>query len=568
MKNTFLLVFMCLFSWVLNAQISSETTTKNGKKYYLHTVVKGNTLFSICKDYNVSSTEVSSLNPELATGIKEGQKLLIPIVGISAKSFPYTVREGETFFSILKKYNLKEADVLALNPGLDKKLAMEQVIQLPGDYMLNRADGTKMDKVPDTIIQHTVLEHETLYSIAKRFMITVDEVAKLNKVSSASIKPGMVLQVPIYGKEAKGVAIRSIEEVAKATQVDTNKIIPKEKENNYALTFLLPFNTEKQGDPTSAIATEFYMGAQIAIDSLVQMGYGGKVTVLDAGSDTSTLVPIFKQKEVLESNLIIGPLNGENLEYAATVAKNNHIKLVSPIVATTSILKDNPFIYNASTSEVTLAKGLAKYVFKTYPNEQIILVKVGPKDNELYQAFRGTFMGLGQRKLYEVSEKEMTSTVKKGKNCVFVVLSRERVYSTIVANNLMAAATKPNAPLMILFGTKDWLGFEDISGEVKNKLNFHYAASVDFDITSEEVAKLKKLYKAKYNTQLTKYAAQGFDVTMYYVQRLLMEMKTHSGVINNIQLQQTKEGSGYENKACFVFQQDDYKVSKIAEVNE
>jgi hypothetical protein len=47
-----------------------------------------------------------------------------------------------------------------------------------------------------------------------------------------------------------------------------------------------------------------------------------------------------------------------------------------------------------------------------------------------------------------------------------------------------------------------------------------------------------------------------------------MQMKTHSGVINNIQVQQTKEGSGYENKACFVFQQDDYKVSKIAVVNE
>jgi hypothetical protein len=170
--------------------------------------------------------------------------------------------------------------------------------------------------------------------------------------------------------------------------------------------------------------------------------------------------------------------------------------------------------------------------------------------------------------LFEVNEKDMMSFHKKGKNCVFIVLSRDRALSTSISNALMAIASKPNAPLITLVGTKEWINFDDISGELKNKLNFKYAASVDFDITSESVLNLKKLYKQKYNSALTKYGAQGFDVTLYYVQKMLLNQKPTRGTINNIIVQLTKEGSGFENKACFIFQQDDYKISKVAEVNE
>ena len=79
--------------------------------------------------------------------------------------------------------------------------------------MKYRNEVNQSTKVADTIIVHEVLEHETLYSISKRFMLTVDELAKLNNVSSNQIKPGMTLKVPIYGKEAKEVAIRSLQDV-------------------------------------------------------------------------------------------------------------------------------------------------------------------------------------------------------------------------------------------------------------------------------------------------------------------------------------------------------------------
>jgi hypothetical protein len=132
----------------------------------------------------------------------------------------------------------------------------------------------------------------------------------------------------------------------------------------------------------------------------------------------------------------------------------------------------------------------------------------------------------------------------------------------------MNIASKSNAPQINLFGTRDWLNYEDISGEAKNLLNFQYCASVNFDLTSSEVKKLKRNYKSKYNTPLTKYGAQGFDITMYFVQEYILKTKSDQGVINHFQIKDTLDGNGKENEACFIFKQDDFKIVKIAEVYE
>lgn len=563
------LTLLFVFAWVSflgYTQKTTETIEKGGKKYYLHTVESGSTLFSICKEYEVSVDEVSALNPQLNGMVKLGQKIVIPIIGESAKSFSYTIKEGETFFGIMKKYNLKEEDILKLNPGITKNISVGQVILLPGDYMKYRNEVNQSTKVADTIIVHEVLEHETLYSISKRFMLTVDELAKLNNVSSNQIKPGMTLQVPIYGKEAKEVAIRSLQDVN--NKIDTVKPILEKANTSKDISFLLPFNADKQGDPTGAIATEFYMGAQIALDSLVKLGYEGNVFVHDVGNDTSDLMPVLRKQEVISSGLLIGPFSGDNLEKTVSFCLDKKINLISPIVGTTSYLKNNPFVFNATTSDITLAKKLAKYVYNNHQTEQVILVKVGSKDNELYQAFRTSFMKLGPKKLYEVGEKELTSISKKGKNLVFVVLSRDRVLSTTIANSLMNIASKSSAIQINLFGTRDWLNYDDIPSEVKNKLNFQYCATVNFDVNSDEIKKLKKIYRAKYNTQLTKYAAQGFDVTMHFIQTNILNLVPERGVINHFQMRETLEGSGKENEGCFVFKQSNFKIQKIAEVNE
>jgi len=574
MKHFFTLLLVFLSITVFGQLNDKDVVTKDGKKCYTYTVKKGGTLFSVCKEINVPIDEVALLNPETAKGVREGQKLYVPITAKKGlengvKSFSYSIREGETFYSVLKKFSISEQQLISANPGLTKDLIAGQTINIPGNKPIDLLENPKPTKKPDTIIVHKVLDHETLYNISKRFMVTVDELSKLNNnISSSQLKPGMTLRVPIYPKKVEDVVVRQIDSITNPLSENNAILDTTLKVRTHALTFLLPFNTEKQNDPTSAIATEFYMGAQIAIDSLISLGYQGKVVVLDAGSDSTTVSPLLRQTDVLNSELIIGPFNGENLELTAKFCKLNNIQLVSPIVATTAILKENTLVTNAVASEITLLKNMAKFIQRNYIAEQVYLVKVGLKDEDLYQAFRASYLGLGTRKLIEIQEKDIATHLKKGKNAVFVVLSRDRAFATSMTDLLSAWSIKPKSPIITLIGTKDWVNFDDISAEAKNRLNFHYASSVDFDISSEETGKLKKLYRKKYNTALTKYAVQGFDVTMYFAKKILLEQKPGDGVMNIINPIPFKEGNGFENRASYILKQDDYKIVKVGEIND
>ncbi|MBT4399748.1 MAG: LysM peptidoglycan-binding domain-containing protein, partial [Bacteroidetes bacterium] len=88
-KLVFRLVLLCMISGVLNplsAQyIKSEVNRStniimlDGKRYYLHEVKSGHTLYSIAKKYNVSEKLIGQENPVVRLGqIKNGQIIKIP----------------------------------------------------------------------------------------------------------------------------------------------------------------------------------------------------------------------------------------------------------------------------------------------------------------------------------------------------------------------------------------------------------------------------------------------------------------------------------------------------------
>src|SRR3989339_1445298 len=79
-------VLFVLFTINLNAQDTTITVKRstqkvlvNGKKFYLHTVQKGETLYSISKAYNVLPKDIAIENTNVFEGIKPDQVLNIPI---------------------------------------------------------------------------------------------------------------------------------------------------------------------------------------------------------------------------------------------------------------------------------------------------------------------------------------------------------------------------------------------------------------------------------------------------------------------------------------------------------
>ena len=92
---------------------------REGKRYYLHTVLAGHTVYSIAKAYEVSIDEIYFENPESRDGISINQQLWIPVISKETElnkelrfadyEYFYHIAEfRETFGDIAKTYNIPE----------------------------------------------------------------------------------------------------------------------------------------------------------------------------------------------------------------------------------------------------------------------------------------------------------------------------------------------------------------------------------------------------------------------------------------------------------------------------
>ena len=130
-----------IFSFgVLSAQ-SEQIVYIDGTKYTVYTVVQGDTLYSLSKRYGVTIDQMTTANPILTEGLKAGQTIKIPHAQttkkaknekISKRQFrTHTVRKGETFYSIARLYEISVATLMADNADTDPAhLAVGQVLHI------------------------------------------------------------------------------------------------------------------------------------------------------------------------------------------------------------------------------------------------------------------------------------------------------------------------------------------------------------------------------------------------------------------------------------------------------
>jgi LysM repeat protein len=591
MRNWILVGFIFFACNVFAQPEKAQKEIVGGKNHYVHIVQAGNTLWGIYKLYNVPVEEIIKANPGSEKGLNEGQKLLIPVPLVTVQ---HEVENKETLFGISKKYGVTVESITAANPGIENGVKTGQKLSITGVEREVAALATKSDVIienempiasadtlqpktntvkvsfSDTVINHVVLDHETLYSISKRFMVPTEELQKFNMLKSSKIKPGDTLKIPVKKEKIEVVKIRQVDPV-ELRKVDSTLLFPKRMK--YKVAILLPFYLDKgeangNSEYISTLATEFYMGAKIAIDSLEKLGMNADVFVFDSKNDSTTVKKILAKPEFKGMDLVFGPLFPDNVDVVARWCKANNARMICPTIANPSLLKDNPFIYNAVPSDATLLKGLAEYTLKKNARDQVVLIKSpSEKDRIMYESFRNTFLTApfsGTRpKLIEATLENYSSFMKKGVKMILVFPTNEKLQAVKFMNSLNTTAQKFEAENIFIYGTKDWMNMDDVKPHFRNKFNFHFASPNDLNYKYSQTESLHRKYRSMYNSDMTKMAVQGFDVLFYFCSEFLMDKKSKDVVMNAFDMIQLGAGNGYENTNSFIIEQEEFELINV-----
>lgn len=153
----------------------------NSQRNYI--VKKGDTLYSIAQRYNITVDELKKQNQLSTNQLTIGQSLILP----STSFVTYTVQKGDTLYKIASQYNTTIDILKKINNLSSNILSIGQKIKLPSTEIIN---------IPASLETYTVKSGDTLYSIAKKFDTTVDKIKSQNNLSEDALTVGQVLKIP------------------------------------------------------------------------------------------------------------------------------------------------------------------------------------------------------------------------------------------------------------------------------------------------------------------------------------------------------------------------------------
>lgn len=180
--------------------------TINGKVFIVHKVEAGETLYAISKRYGVTVEQIVAQNPTSDAGLEIEQILKVPYVPRPAKVVvpgkKHVVAEKETLFSISRLYGVTVDELKSWNNLTDNTLSLGQELVIKNQSALTSASANQAEvKSAQTV--HTVAAKETMFSIARQYGITVEQLREWNGLQTNELKIGQTLFVsqPAYGHQ-------------------------------------------------------------------------------------------------------------------------------------------------------------------------------------------------------------------------------------------------------------------------------------------------------------------------------------------------------------------------------
>lgn len=175
---------------------SLRMETINGKVFIIHQVGEHETLYGVSRRYGTPITAILEFNPKAGSGLEVGQLLQIPYVPksiVQTAGGLHKVQAKETLFSISRLYDVSLDELKAWNNLKDYSLSVGQ------ELIVKKPSGAKELVKPQEVKSltgpHRVEDKETLFSISRKYGVTVQELKDWNGITGNDLKLGQLLVI-------------------------------------------------------------------------------------------------------------------------------------------------------------------------------------------------------------------------------------------------------------------------------------------------------------------------------------------------------------------------------------
>ncbi|SCY22932.1 LysM domain-containing protein [Flavobacterium anhuiense] len=276
-----------------------------------HKIQKGETAYFIAQKYKVSIDEIYKLNPESQNGIKDNQVLKIPVhhsENTISKQQTHIVAPKETLFGLSKQYDVSvEAIQNANQETLANGLQIGQELIIPQ----NPDHFSKQENVVSSKATHLVVAKESLFSIARQYNVSVQDLENLNKdILINGLQIGQTISIPNKRKTLDG-RVRVINQ-----ETVFHVVEPKETKFSIAKKYGISIDQLESQNPE--IVNGLIVGNKLAINT----------TAIKPANESEELMLALAEKQVVVEKTRAKTVEIEDLKDRLVVQKEMNQKII------------------------------------------------------------------------------------------------------------------------------------------------------------------------------------------------------------------------------------------------
>ena len=564
--------------------------------YFMHTVTKGQSLYSIASMYNVTIDEIVRLNPGSEERIKAGEALKIPQKEDNGQPAYHTIQAGETLYKLTVHYGVSAQDICRANPGLSaKNFRIGQVIAIPAKKVVKeepKPETTPSVKPseplkPNCRDMHRVQRKETIYSISKLYGITEEELIAANpELRTKKLKRGKFICIP-YAKASSDNANASATSQA-VSDMELFRQNQKESKKYASIkaAVLLPFMTKENGNRDEQVRmVEYYEGFLMAVDSLKQQGVSVDIHTYDSGNTTATITQLINtKKELKDMDIIFGPLHTDQVKIMADFAKKNKIRLVVPFTSKSDEVFNNPYVFQINTPQSYLFSEVYEHYLRKFPNAHVVFLNADTGDKDKDEFIKGLKEELKNKQITfkelkdaEISPEGMKTAVDSLRENVLIPTSGKKIALIKILPLLIITAREHPNYNMRLFGYPEWQTYTDDHLSNFFELDTYFYTSFYTNNLFPTAIKFTSAYRKWYSKDMAntypKYGMLGFDTAYFFLKGLArygnhLEEEMNNMTLNPIQtgfkFERVNNWGGFINKKVFFVRfTKDYELIKL-----
>ena len=566
------------FFFLILGFLSFSQTTPD--RFIVHKVKKKETLYSLSKIYNISIETIKEYNPLIdKIGLKRKMKLQIPIfknkpsiedkpVLVNYKR--HVVKPKETKWRLAYEYGLKISELEKINPEIVSGLKIGQQILLPS------GKDTVINNFQNELNYYQVKSNENLSLISQKIGISTDSIIAYNPILINSLpEEETILKIPSQFNGNFDVKDGLLyERISLKDSFFSNNYLQLVcflpfKMREIEFDSVEKTNTKLSRRNLHTISADFYFGMEMAKEFCDSLGIKTKIKVIDTQNDLSVINEKISSVNWNGINAIIGPLIPKNFDFFSKNRRISDIPIISPL--STKEIDGDKNVFQSVSPLKRLRKVMMNYIKNEIDSTQNLVIITDSINFKIAKEFKK----LSTKSHFVESEKggfvipELIDSllVDSLKNQV-IFESQDLGLAANVTSLLNSQVGKERD--VQLFSSLRTAIYDNVNISRKHLGNIKFTYLNDnFPRETNERKKFKDRFLNKYGDYPSKESYRAYDVTLDVILRLAYQNKIFSDKIEETNHIENKfkylpdDGGGYSNFGYYILQNRDYEIIEI-----